>query len=294
MDYQQPPDLDAFWQAVKTEAASVALNFDRKPTTFQPLEAHRVELLRFQGMDQELQGWIAVPEARDVNRSSAFLWIPAYGRESHLPDEYSTRLGMVSISFNFFGHAAFHKEEYKPERGYFADGVADPGTWVFRRMAQECMIAMRVLQAQFEVNEDRLAIAGLSQGGGMAIWTAAHSGLPKRVAADLPFLSDMGNTLGKDIYRYPLKELTDFAEAIPLGMERVMHTISYFDTAHLATRLELPTLVSLGEKDPAVKPASVRAVFNAIAAEDKRLIEYPTGHDWNPEMIENNRAFLLA
>jgi cephalosporin-C deacetylase-like acetyl esterase len=88
--------------------------------------------------------------------------------------------------------------------------------------------------------------------------------------------------------------MTDFAETIPLGMERVMHTVSYFDTAHQATRMKLPALVSLGEKDPAVKPASVRAVFDAIAAEDKRLIEYPTGHDWNPGMIEANREFLLT
>ncbi len=292
MAYEIPPDFDAFWQRVKTEAAGITLDFDRRPTTFQPLSTHRLELLRFRGAAQDLQGWIAIPG--EVPKAPAFLWIPAYGRESHLPDEYSTRPGMVSMSFNFFGHAAFHKEEYKPERGYFGEGVADPETSVFRRMAQDCLIAMRVLQAQFEADEDRLAVAGLSQGGGMAIWTGAHSTLPKRVVADLPFLSDMGKTLGKDIYRYPLKELTEFAQTIPLGMERVMHTISYFDTAHQATRLRLPTLVSFGEKDPAVKPASVRAVFDALATEDKRLIEYPTGHDWNPEMVENNHKFLLT
>jgi len=292
MPYEIPQDYDSFWQRAKTEAAAVSLNFERRPTSFQPLATHTVGLLSFRGKESDLQGWIATPH--ETPRAPAFLWIPAYGRESHLPNEYTTRPGMVSMSFNFFGHAAFHQEDYRPERGYFAEGVADPETSVFRRMAQDCLIAMRVLQAQFEADEDRLAVAGLSQGGGMAIWTGAHSPLPKRVVADLPFLSDMGNTLGKDVYRYPLKELTDFAATVPLGMERVMHTISYFDTAHQATRLRLPTLVSLGEKDPAVKPASVRAVFGALAAEDKRLIEYPTGHDWNPDMVINNREFLLS
>jgi len=291
MAYEIPEDFDAFWHRVTVEADAVKLDYDRRPTSFQPLPTHSIELLRFRGANQDLQGWIAIPEG--APKSPGFLWIPAYGRESHLPDEYSTRPGMVSMSFNFFGHAAFHKEDYKPERGYFADGVEDPETWVFRRMAQDSLVAMRVLQAQFEVDEDRLAVAGLSQGGGMAIWIGAHSPLPKRVVADLPFLSDMGNVLQGDVYRYPLKELADFADTIPLGMERVRHTISYFDTAHQATRLRLPTLVSLGEKDPAVKPPSVRAVFEALATEDKRLIEYPTGHDWNPGMIEANREFLL-
>jgi cephalosporin-C deacetylase len=224
----------------------------------------------------------------------AFSWIPAYGRESHLPDEYGTREGFVSMSFNFHGHAAFHKEEYEPARGYFSEGVADPNTWIFRRMAMDCLVAMRVLAAQAEVDEDRLASAGLSQGGGMAIWTGAHSPLVKRVVADLPFLSDMGNTLGKDVYRYPLKELTDYAASSGIGMDAVLRTISYFDTKHQATRLTKPVLVSLGEKDPAVKPSSVRSVYEALASEDKRLIEYPTGHDWNPGMIEANREFLAS
>lgn len=299
MAYEIPEDFDAFWAAALHEAESIRLDFDRRPTSFQPVETHRIELLELQGAAMRLQGWIAVPKSRmrhttSDSRAPAFLWIPAYGRESQLPDPYSTREGFVSMSFNFHGHAAFHKEEYRPERGYFADGVENPLTWVFRRMVMDCFIAMRVLQAQFEADEDRLAVAGLSQGGGMAIWTGAHSPLPKKVIADLPFLSDMGNTLARDVYRYPLKELTDFAATVPLGMERVMHTISYFDTAHQATRLTKPVLVSLAEKDPAVRASSVRAVFENLPAEDKRLIEYPTGHDWHPDMIETNREFLLG
>lgn len=290
MSYEIPADFDEFWKRTREEADSVAVACSRRPTAYQPLATHRVELLSMQGIAGELQGWIAVPTEGDS--APAFLWIPAYGRESHLPNEYSTRPGMVSMSINFFGHAAFHQEEYRPERGYFADGVADPETWVFRRMAQDCLIAMRVLQAQPEADGGRLAVAGLSQGGGMAIWTGVNSLEPKRVVADLPFLSDMGNVLTRDVYRYPLKELGDFSKELPGGMDQILRTVSYFDTAHQATRLRLPTLVSLGEKDPAVRPDTVRTVYANLAAEDKKLIEYPTGHDWNPEMLENNREFL--
>lgn len=291
--YDLPADFDDFWAAALRESDSVPLDYQRRSTSFQPLETHVVELVEFRGAGTTLQGWIATPKGLD-GKAPGFLWIPAYGRESHLPDAYSTREGFVSTSFNFHGHAAFHKEEYRPERGYFSEGVADPTTWVFRRMAMDCFIALRMLRDQPEVDHDRIASAGLSQGGGMAIWAGANVPFVRRVVADLPFLSDMGNTLSNEIYRYPLRELTDFATSSGLGMEPVKRTISYFDTAHLATRLTKPVLVSLGEKDPAVKPASVRAVFDALASEDKRLIEYPTGHDWNPAMIEANRSFLLA
>jgi cephalosporin-C deacetylase len=291
MAYQIPADFDEFWAGARNEAESHKLVFERRPTAFQPIETHTVELIDFDGLGGVCHGWIAVPKAEPA---AGFLWIPAYGRESHLPDVFSTRDGVVSMSFNFHGHAAFHREEYKPARGYFAQGIDDPRSHIFRRMAQDCMVGMRVLAAQPEARGKLLASAGLSQGGGMAIWTGAHSALVERVIADLPFLSDMGNTLSQHVYRYPLKELADVAESSGLGMEAVMRTIAYFDTVHHATRLSKPTLVSLGEKDPAVKPSSVRSVYLALASDRKKLIEYPTGHDWNPDMIATNLEFLSS
>jgi cephalosporin-C deacetylase len=286
-----PEDFDAFWSEALAEADAVGLDFARRKSVEQPLSGHEVELIEFRAASKILRGWIAIPHNRE-RRTPAFLWLPPYGRESTLPNEYSTREGMISMSFNFHGHDAFHQEEYQPSRGYLAQGIESPETWVFREMAQDCFIAMRVLQAQIEADENRLAIAGLSQGGGMAIWTAAHSKIPACVVADLPFLSGMHETLAKPVYRYPLKEVLDFADTIPLGMQRVMHTVSYFDTLNHATRVKAPTLVSLGQKDPAVRPANVRAVYDAIPVK-KRLIEYETGHDWNTAMVETNRNWLL-
>ncbi|MER3462738.1 MAG: hypothetical protein C4342_07100, partial [Armatimonadota bacterium] len=125
-----------------------------------------------------------------------------------------------------------------------------------------------------------------------AIWAGAWSGCVKCVVADMPFLSAMRHVFSMPVYRYPLKEVTDYVQTIPLGMERVMHTISYFDTVNLATRCSRPTQVSLGLRDPAVKPECARAVYNALATADKRLIEYPGGHDWDAGMVERNLEWM--
>ncbi|MCH8274534.1 MAG: acetylxylan esterase, partial [Armatimonadetes bacterium] len=285
-----PEDFDEFWAEAAQEAQAAPLDFQRSRKDSRMLDRFWVETFRFRGVSGEtLHAWIAIPDERE-GRAPAFLCIPAYGRESHLPDAYSTRRGMVSVCFNFFGGPAFHKEEYAPSRGYFAQRIEDPNTWVFRAMAQNCLIAVRVLRAQLEANEDRLAVAGFSQGGGMAVWTGALSPYIKAVCADAPFLSAMRYVMEKPVYRYPLKEVTDYAAEIPLGMERVMNTLSYFDTVNHATRLRAPTQVSFGRRDPACIPPTVRAVYDAVQVE-KNLIEYDTGHDWNPGMIEANRAW---
>lgn len=272
------------------EAQTAPLYYRRE---IQPLRAtggHRVETLEFSGIDGEtLFGWLAFPEGS--RRRPAFLWLPPYGRESVLPDEYGTRPGFASMSFNLHGLPAFHQEKYVPTRGYFANGVETPETWIFRRLIQNAMIALRVMQAQIEVDEDRIAAAGMSQGGGMAIWLGALSRTVKAVCADMPFLGATWVSLAQGAYRYPLKELSDFADSVPVGRERVLNTVGYFDTAQMASFCEKPTLVSLGEKDPAVKPEYAEAIFEALPG-PKRLVRYPGGHDWDPAMVANNEGWL--
>ncbi len=286
-----PEDFDEFWQAVVEEAAAVQLDYHRSLSNDFDLPGFVVETIDFRSVgDRWVSGWFAYPEGS--RRIPGFVWVPPYGRESLLPNQYGTREGMASLSFNFHGHDAFYEEKYTPARGYFSEGAGSPETWIFRRMFQDAYVAARVLQAQIEVDENTVSAMGMSQGGGISIWLGAMCPIIKRVCADMPFLGGVNVSLLKEVYRYPLKELTDFMNEIPLGTERVMSTVSYFDTINLATRCKVPTHVSLGLKDPACKPATVEAIFEALPAE-KHLEILDWGHDWHGSMIQNNRAWML-
>jgi cephalosporin-C deacetylase len=208
-----------------------------------------------------------------------------------MPNQYGTRDGYVSLSFNFFGSDAFHQEKYEPKRGYFSEGILAKEDWVFRRMFQNAVLATRVLADHQDVNPNALASMGMSQGGGISIWLGAWCSRIKAVCADMPFLGALHETLMKNVYRYPLKEIMDFMQNVPDGERKVMETISYFDTLNQATRCSKPTLVSVGLKDPAVKPIQVRSIFEALPGE-KKMVEYDWGHDWHPDMVGNNREWL--
>jgi cephalosporin-C deacetylase len=285
-----PEDFDEFWQQASEEANRVKLDFHRSLTNDFNLAGFTVETISFRGMTGMVEGWFAYPTG--ARRLPGFIWVPPYGRESLLPNQFGTRPGFASISLNFHGLGAFHQEKYSIDRGYFSEGADDPETWVFRRMLQDAIIATRVMQAQIEVDEDRIAAMGMSQGAGIAIWLGAHCPIVKAVCADMPFLSGIRHTLTNTVYRYPLKELRDFMESIPLGEARVLNTLSYFDTMNQATRCKVPTHVSLGLKDPACRPETVRATYEALPGE-KLLREYDWGHDWHPDMVENNQNWLI-
>ncbi len=287
-----PEDMESFWLETASEAKSARLDYRRSMSNDFDLPGFRVERIEFLGMHEaQLHGWIAAPEG--ARKAPGFLWVPPYGRESLLPNEYGTREGLVSMSFNFFGHDAFHQETYRMERGYFSEGIEDPESFIFRTMFQNAYIAARVFQAQIEVDEDRIGVAGMSQGAGISIWLGAWCSIIKAVCADMPFFGAMNDTLRKQVYRYPLKEITDHADTIPLGIERVLHTVSYFDTLNQATFCKVPTHVSLGEKDPSCRPPVVESIYKALPG-SKELHRYEIGHDWFPDMVPNNRNWLLA
>ncbi len=297
-----PEGFDEFWRSTTAEAESHDLDYligeiaEVHPTKDGQVDPgtitteHQIRTFTFRGMAGEiLNGWIAEPFGPGPH--PAFLWIAPYGRESVMPNQYGTRSGYVSLSFNFHGMPAFHQEKYTPARGYFSEGAGDKESFVFRRMFQNALLASRVLANLESVDAGKIGSMGMSQGGGISVWLGAWTGRIRAVCADMPFLGAMHETLLKGVYRYPLKEVLDLIAASSDGEEKVMRTISYFDTLNQATRCTKPTLVSVGLKDPAVKPPQARAIYAALPGK-KELHEYNWGHDWHPDMVETNRAWL--
>ena len=285
-----PAGFDSFWEETAQEARDFPLDFSLDSQTEVTAPDHDILVVSFRGVTgSKRQGWVAVPKSG--GQSPGFLWLPPYSRWSMLPNEYGTRPGYVSLSFNFFGESAFHREEYTPSRGYFADGVSEPRTWVFRTMFQDSVLAARVLDSLPMVARGRIASCGMSQGGGISIWLGAWEPLIKAVVADMPFLGAMPWVLTANVYRFPLKELTDFAFASPGNEEAVRRTLSYYDTVNQATRCKVPTRLTYGLRDPAVRPDQVKAVLGALAGE-KEIEAIDFGHDWHPAMVSGGQAWL--
>lgn len=279
-----PAHFESFWAEVLEEALDHPLDFSTHNSVSKESETHLVKELTFRGADGTARhGWVADPVAPIRSKSAGFLWLPPYGRWSMQPNQYGTRPGLVSWSFNFHGKTAFHQESYTPRRGYFTDGIASPHTFIFRRMAQDAILAWRMGQELDQVDPSSQGIAGMSQGGGIALWLATMDLGIKAVQSDMPFLAGVDWIFQHHTYRYPLKEIADAAAAGEFTMEEMLHTLRYFDLLHFAPKVKCPVFLSLGLKDPAVRPAQVRAVAESLPALS-HMIEIEGGHDWHPDM----------
>lgn len=284
-----PIDFKLFWEDTTQEALDYPLEFSLDKD-LKEQKNHIVQTYSFKGMHGEtLYGWIASPHQK--KQAPGFLWVAPYGRWSVPPDEHGTQEGYTSISFNFHGESAFYHEDYRVERGYFKEGIDHKETWIYRRFYQNSVLAFRILGQHSSVDPDHLGVMGMSQGGGMSIWMGSWVPNIKAVCSWMPFLGDMNEVIAHKVCRYPNKEILDYIHNDPLKKEYVFHTMSYYDTAYQARYCKVPTLVALGNQDPACTPPTVEKIYDSLPQE-KKLVRYDCGHVWHPQAITDSREWL--
>lgn len=170
-------------------------------------------------------------------------------------------------------------------------------------MIGHCLRALDVLAAQPEVSPERLIVGGMSQGGGLALVSAALSPKVKLCLADMPWLCALKLALSlldrskykkMGVARYPDARglIADYAEAHPEIAGLVYQTYAYFDPLSHAANVRCRAQVSAGGRDPSCKPPTIYAVYNALTCEKEMLYLPNTGHDIVPAMHEAHAKWV--
>ncbi|BCW96371.1 MAG: acetylxylan esterase [Fimbriimonadales bacterium] len=279
-----PADFESFWRAAAQEASDAPLRFERVHLPGDDWHTHTVYRLRWAGLDgRGREGWYAVP--RDAAPPvPAVLYLPGYGVSTVPINENTAFEGMATLSINLHGYAVEPNVPYSPELGYFTRGVESPQSYIYRRLAQESLLAMRVLAAQAEVDSRALVAAGLSQGGGLAVMLGAWCPLTRVVVAELPALSYWEYLLDRPAWRYPLREFVDYMETTGVSREALLRTLQYYDAVNHAPYVRAPAQLSLALKDPGIRAPVVVSLYDALPQPKRLLIYEDHGHDWHPEM----------
>lgn len=291
---QPPADFEPFWRAVAAEADTLPLQFERVHFPEEDLSTHRVERLRWLGCDgRGREGWFAIPHTAPLP-APAVLYLPGYGVSTVPINENTAFERCLTFSINLHGYAVTPNVPYSPELGYFTQGIESPQTYVYRRIMLDCLLALRVLAAQPEVDSARLTVAGLSQGGGLAVMMGAWCKLVKRVVAELPALTYWEYLLQRAVWRYPMKEFQDYMERYGVPLESLLQTLQYYDTVNHAPFVVAPVQLSLAMKDPGIRAPVVFSLYDALRVPKRLLIYEELGHDWSPAMRTRLEEWVLS
>jgi cephalosporin-C deacetylase len=287
-----PEDLDAFWEQAIASAAAAAL--DPVLTRYEPEAYGALTALHvvFSGADGDpINAWYLRPAAAGETPLPCRVTFIGYGGGRDLPAAHTL--------YPACGYAAFVMDTRAqggtwatgatadrgagssgPEHpGVMSRGIASPETYYYRRLYVDAVRAVETAAGLDGVDPDRIAVAGKSQGGALALAAAAL--VPERIRlchADVPFLCDIER--GMDVaIDPPYTELVTFLSVNPELETAARRTLGYVDNAVLASRIRATTLVSVGLRDTITPPSTVFAAYNAITA-PKEIAVFPySGHD---------------
>jgi cephalosporin-C deacetylase len=145
----------------------------------------------------------------------------------------------------------------KPEGHYYQGAYAD------------VMRAIDFAVSRADLDHDRIALVGTSQGGGISLAVAALDSRVKAVVAHVPFLCNF--RLAAAIPSR-IKAQLDQANR---NDEPALRTLDYFDPFLLAPQLRVPVLMSAGGKDEVCPSPTIKSVYERLPGTKKELKLYP-------------------
>lgn len=172
----------------------------------------------------------------------------------------------------------------------------DPDNLYFRQVFLDTAMLARVVMNMDDVDENRLAAFGGSQGGALTVACAALVPDIKLAAPCFPFLSDYKRVWDMDLDAKAYEELRRYFRLFDPRHEReneVFTKLGYIDLQYLANRIKANIMFGTGLMDDVCPPSTQFAIYNKITSE-KSIVIYPDfGHEGLPEFGEKTAEMFM-
>lgn len=275
-----PTDFHAFWRETAAELDGTdfqieSTRFPREP--YPELRAHKLAFVSLG--DITLSGYaISWPDDRP---RPLVIHAHGYGGRSAVQWLWArSGLNVVGFDVRGFGESFGAVPERSPW-GYMLTGIEDPRAHVLRGAVADYMRACEVGARLFEGRTRRLVFHGYSFSAALALMTEAT-----RPTADVLVLGVP--TFGWHEGRHRLvesgsaTETRQYIDARPEERERVMNTLSYFDSMNFAPLVQCPTIAAYGRRDSVVPPETVLAILGRLKCPHETM-SMPVSHTDEPE-----------
>ncbi|GAA3452863.1 acetylxylan esterase [Dactylosporangium matsuzakiense] len=296
----EPPGFDEFWSRARSSGGPA--DFVEVSTSLKTLRVYDV---RFPGhAEQPVRGWFVTPAGAD-GPLPCVVEFPGYNGGRGLPEDcllYASA-GYAHLFIDVRGQGSGWRsgdtEDHEPEGtgpqhpGFMTRGILDPEKHFYRRVMTDAVRAVHAARAHPLVDPTRVAVAGVSQGGGLALAVAGLVPDLAAVSADVPFLCDMRRGAERAATG-PYLEIGGYLKVHRDRVETVFATLGHFDGVHFARRATAPALFSAALMDTTCPPSTVFGAYHNYAG-PKRIEVYPfNGHEGGETVQHAERLRFFA
>lgn len=280
----EPDDFDDFWGQTLAEAHQRSLNARFEPVDYglRTVQTYDVSFAGYGG--QMVKGWLILPRGADAPLPGVLEFI-GYGGGRGYPFHWLMwpSAGYAFMVMDTRGQGSAWQRGDTPDLpdganpaypGFMTQGILHPTTYYYRRVFTDAARAVEAFLTHPLVDQQRVAVTGGSQGGGISL--AAAGLLPQQVRVvmpDVPFLCHFRRAV-EITPDAPYTEITRYLSVHRDRTEAAFHTLSYFDGVNFAKRLRARALFSVGLMDTVCPPSTVFAAYNAVTT-PKEMRVYP-------------------
>ncbi len=301
----RPRDFDAFWEKALAEMRATDPQVELVPAEFKAAGAECFHL-HFTGVGGARVHAKLLRPVKSTSPHPAILMFHGYTGDS---GDWYDKLGYVSEGFTVAaldcrGQAGLSNDNSNvignTLHGHIIRGLDDAlngsaEKLLFRQVFLDTAELARIIMQMPDVDGNRVAAMGASQGGALTVACAALEPRIKRAVPVYPFLSDYKRVWeidqAKDAY-LELQEYFRHADPTHQREDCVFEKLGYIDIQFLAPRIRAEVMWGIGLMDTICPPSSQFAAYNKIVS-SKTMTVYPDfGHEPLPGINDQVFQFM--
>ncbi|MDR2050885.1 MAG: acetylxylan esterase [Deltaproteobacteria bacterium] len=271
-------DFDAFWASTIAQAGKTPLG-PKRIRIETPLTCASVYDVAYHGFDSTLiRGWLLLPAFLNLEKFPCVIHYHGFGENRGHPWDFGAWLlaGAAVLSVDCRDQSAETGNQSLYSGGQikniFSRGLLRKEEYYCRALYADALRAIDFAQSCAEIDAERIALEGASQGGGLSMAVAALDPRPAFVMADVPSFSHLEKRVehGYGVF----SAVRDYLRIYPDRLEETLDTLSYFDTMNMADKIRCPVFASAGLRDDVCPAELYFATYNRICSE-KEIALYP-------------------
>ena len=294
---QEPADFMDFWRKGIGEMRAFPLTYTKEKAEeycTDKIDCYLVKLT-LNKQKQAVYAYLFYPKGARPGSCPVVLCPPGAGIKTikePLRHKYYAENGCIRMEMEIHGlDPRLPKETFddisrafnSKENGYLANGIDSRERYYMRRVYLSLVRCIDLLTGLPEWDGRNVIVQGGSQGGALAIVTAALDSRVTQCIVNHPALSDMAAYAEGRTGGYP-----HFNKMKGLLTPEHIKTLAYYDVVNFARHVTADTYMTWGYNDDTCPPTTSYAVWNTLACPKDSLIT-PINEHWTSDATERGQ-----